>query len=129
MFLENVISFYKRLINDRDFRSQLETTASLEECREIIQEAGYEFTQEELEIATLQILEKSQIKDLDDNFSGLSEQELEFAFGGGGTWIFTQTTLSEDEKKEILPMVDVDILGNTIYGVVSPEYEVFPIQL
>ena len=132
MFLESVISFYKRLIKDQDFRSQLETTASPEECRKMIQEAGYEFTQEELEIATVQILEENRIKDLDNSFSELSEQELELAFGGVTFQILTQTTPSEDEIKEkikeILSMIEIDIPGNAAYGVVSPEYPEYVIS-
>ena len=43
----------------------------------IIQEAGYDFTQEELETATAEILEKNSL-------SELSEEELELVFGGNG---------------------------------------------
>ena len=82
MFLKSVIGFYKSLVKDKDFRSQLETAASPEECRKIMQEAGYDFTQEEFETATAQILEKNSLRDLDDSFSELSEEELELAFGG-----------------------------------------------
>jgi predicted ribosomally synthesized peptide with nif11-like leader len=82
MFLQNVISFYKRLVKDKDFRSQLESTANPSECRKIMQEAGYDFTQEEFETATVQILEKNGLRDLDDGLTDLSEEDLELAFGG-----------------------------------------------
>ena len=87
MFLENVIDFYKRLVKDKDFRSQLESASNSSECRKMMQEAGYEFTQEEFETATVQILEKKGLRDLDDGLSELSEEDLELAFGGiSGFW-------------------------------------------
>ena len=82
MFLENVISFYKRLVKDKDFRTQLESTANPSEYRKMMREAGYDFTQEEFETATVQILEKNGLRDLDDGLTDLSEEDLELAFGG-----------------------------------------------
>ncbi len=82
MFLEGVIRFYKSLVEDKDFRSQLETASNSEECRKIMQEAGHDFTQEEFETATVEIIEKKGLRDLDDSLSKLSEEELELAFGG-----------------------------------------------
>ena len=82
MFLQSVIRFYKSLVEDKDFRSQLETASNPEECRKIMQEAGHDFTQEEFETATAQILDKNGLRDLDHSFSELSEEELELAFGG-----------------------------------------------
>ena len=82
MFLENVIGFYKRLVKDKDFRSQLESASNSSECRKMMREAGYEFTQEEFETATVQILEKKGLRDLDDGLTDLSEEDLELAFGG-----------------------------------------------
>ncbi len=82
MFLESVMRFYKSLVKDKDFRNQLETASNPEECSKIMQEAGYDFTQEEFETATAQILENNGLRDLDDSFRELSEEELELAFGG-----------------------------------------------
>ncbi len=82
MFLENVIGFYKRLVKDKDFRSQLESASNSSECRKMMREAGYEFTEEEFETATVQILEKKGLRDLDDGLTDLSEEDLELAFGG-----------------------------------------------
>ncbi|MGK7892993.1 MAG: Nif11-like leader peptide family natural product precursor [Xenococcus sp. (in: cyanobacteria)] len=77
MILESVIRFYKSLIKDENFRSQLKNASNPEEYRKIMQEAGYDFTQEELETATAQILDK-------DGLSELSEEDLELVFGGNG---------------------------------------------
>ena len=77
MILESVIRFYKSLVNDKNFKSQLENASNPEEFRKIIQEAGYDFTQEEFETATAQILEKN-------GLSELSEEDLELVFGGCG---------------------------------------------
>ena len=109
MFLESVIRFYKRLVKDQDFRSQLETAASPEECRKMMQEAGYDFTQEEFETATVQILEENKLRDLDDSFSELSEQELELAFGGMWSSYWDGRPLTyEDLKKDV--QIDIDSL-------------------
>ncbi len=108
MFLESVIRFYKRLVKDQDFRSQLETAASPEECRKMMQEAGYEFTQEEFETATVQILEENKLRDLDDSFSELSEQELELAVGGVWSSYLGWSPLTyEDLKKDV--QIDIDL--------------------
>lgn len=75
MILESVIRFYKSLVKDKDFRNKLANVSNPEEYRKIIQDAGYEFTQEEFETSTAQILEQNGIDEL-------SEEELEFVFGG-----------------------------------------------
>ena len=120
MFLESVIRFYKRLVKDQDFRSQLETAASPEECRKMMQEAGYDFTQEEFETATAQILEKKGLRDLDDSFSELSEQELELAFGGFAKsyWGWkTPTDIDQDLlKKKILKVDEITLDGIALIG-------------
>ena len=113
MFLESVIRFYKRLVKDQDFRSQLETAASPEECRKMMQEAGYEFTQEEFETATVQILEKKGLRDLDDSFSELSEQELELAVGG--VWSLQWKSPPTEEPPIIKPPIDIQPLYGVVY--------------
>ena len=96
MFLESVMRFYKSLVKDKDFRNQLETASNPEECSQIMQEAGYDFTQEEFETATAQILEKNALRDLDDSFSELSEEELELAWGGVWSYSFVKFVNSID---------------------------------
>ncbi|MEY2832387.1 MAG: Nif11 domain, partial [Cyanobacteriota bacterium] len=46
MSIENAQSFYVRVSSDKEFRTQLEQTETVEERQQIIQTAGYEFTAE-----------------------------------------------------------------------------------
>ncbi len=79
MSLENVKAFYERLANDQAFRAQIQGVNSKDECRQIVQSAGYDFTQEELEDYTGQLLESSAAE---DGLRDLDQQELEAVFGG-----------------------------------------------
>jgi predicted ribosomally synthesized peptide with nif11-like leader len=85
MSLANVKAFYQKLANDEAFRSQIQNVQSKEECSKIVQAAGYDFTPQEYEEYTIQLLESdSTAEELQD----LSEQELEAVFGGGSRFIF-----------------------------------------
>jgi predicted ribosomally synthesized peptide with nif11-like leader len=77
MSIENAQSFYVRVSSDKEFRTQLEQTETIEERQQIIQTAGYKFTAEEWEIAKEQILATS-----DSSDSELSEEELTTVSGG-----------------------------------------------
>jgi predicted ribosomally synthesized peptide with nif11-like leader len=126
MFLENVISFYKRLVKDKDFRSQMESAANPSECRKIMREAGYNFTQEEFETATVQILEENKLRNLDNGLSELSEQELELAFGGFANsywgWWRKPPPRYEEPPTEEPPIIKPPIDIQPLYGVViSPD--------
>ena len=70
MSLENVRAFYEKLANDDNFRSQIESVKSKEQCSKIVKAAGYYFTQEEYEEYTLELLEaansEGEIEDLND---------------------------------------------------------------
>ncbi len=78
MTIENVKAFYKRLADDRSFSTQIETAGSKQKCSQIVREAGYDFTQEEFEEFTAQLLDSS----TEVNSEELSEAELEEAVGG-----------------------------------------------
>lgn len=78
MSLENVQSFYTRLANDESFRTQMQSVNSKDECSQVVQAAGYDFTQEEFEEYTGQLLESIPESELQD----LDEQELEAVVGG-----------------------------------------------
>ncbi|NEO02245.1 MAG: Nif11-like leader peptide family natural product precursor [Moorea sp. SIO3I7] len=82
MSLENVKAFYERLGTDQAFRAQIQGVNSKDECRQIVQSAGYDFTQEELEDYTGQLLESSAAE---DGLRDLDQQELEAVFGGATT--------------------------------------------
>lgn len=75
MSVESASAFYQRVTTDEVFRTQLQNTAS-EERTAIIQAAGYNFTPEEWETATAQILETA------TGDRELSETDLEAIAGG-----------------------------------------------
>jgi predicted ribosomally synthesized peptide with nif11-like leader len=79
MSLENVKAFYKRLTSDKAFRTQIELAANKSKCSQIVSAAGYNFTQEEFEEFTSELIEA----DVSNNqFQELNEQELEAVMGG-----------------------------------------------
>ena len=75
MSVESAEAFYQRVTTDEAFRTQLQSAAS-EERTAIIQEAGYDFTPEEWEAATAQILEATEVD------RELSDADLESVAGG-----------------------------------------------
>ncbi|MEH2324601.1 MAG: Nif11-like leader peptide family natural product precursor [Nostoc sp.] len=79
MSIENVQAFYAKLANDEAFRAQIQGVKSKEECSERVKAAGYDFTQDEFEEYTAQLLESTAG---DDELKDLNEQELEAVFGG-----------------------------------------------
>jgi predicted ribosomally synthesized peptide with nif11-like leader len=79
MSLQDVQAFYQRLADDETFRNQVKNVESKEECSKIVRAAGYDFTQQEYEQYTIQLLESDATA---DELSDLSEQELEAVFGG-----------------------------------------------
>jgi predicted ribosomally synthesized peptide with nif11-like leader len=84
MSFENVRAFYERLASDEAFRTQMQQVENKEECSQIVQEAGFDFTQVEFEEYTTQLLEanagEGEIQDLND-------EELEAVFGGASSFI------------------------------------------
>ena len=70
MSVESAKAFLKRLSKDEDFRKSLENAASDEERRNIVKEAGFEFTKDDLKALA------------DSAKSELSEEELEKVAGG-----------------------------------------------
>lgn len=79
MSRENVKAFYERLKNDETFRTQMQSANSKDESNKILSNNGYEFTQEEFEEVTANLLEST--KD-DATLKDLNEKELEAVFGG-----------------------------------------------
>lgn len=75
MSIESAKAFYQRLTTDEAFWTQLQSVPS-EERRAIIQEAGYNFSPEEWEAATAEILETTNVD------RELSEADLEAITGG-----------------------------------------------
>ncbi|VEP18563.1 Nitrogen fixation protein (fragment) [Hyella patelloides LEGE 07179] len=81
MSQEQVKSFYERLAQDEVFKAQIEGAESPQECSQIMREAGYDFTQEEFEAFTAQLLDSDDAK---NSFDELSEKTLEAVLGGCG---------------------------------------------
>jgi predicted ribosomally synthesized peptide with nif11-like leader len=76
MSLENVKLFYARLAIDEAFRTQIQSSQTKEECRQTVKDAGYDFTSQELEDYTAQMLNPT------DDLTDLDEAELETVLGG-----------------------------------------------
>ncbi|MBN4000525.1 Nif11-like leader peptide family RiPP precursor [Nostoc sp. LPT] len=74
---ERVKEFLIRLVKDEAFYTQL-MSDKLDEVIKVIEEGGYNFSQEEFETASIKILELKELGQFDD----LSEEELVGAFGG-----------------------------------------------
>ncbi|MFM6024692.1 MAG: Nif11-like leader peptide family natural product precursor [Dolichospermum sp.] len=79
MSLENVKSFYKHLADNEDFRDQIKSAENKEECSRIVKSAGFDFTLEEYEEYTYQLLESA---NSEDEIQDLGEKELAAVFGG-----------------------------------------------
>ncbi|MCW5314575.1 Nif11-like leader peptide family natural product precursor [Nostoc sp. KVJ3] len=79
MSLEHVKAFYVKLANDEAFSTQIQAVNSKEECSQIVKAAGYDFTLEEYEEYTTQLLESAEGE---GELKDLSEKELAAVFGG-----------------------------------------------
>jgi len=79
MSLEQVKAFYKQVGSDAAFRAQFQGVSTKEECSQIVKAAGYDFTQEEYEEYTAQLLESANIE---GELKDLDEKELAAVVGG-----------------------------------------------
>ena len=80
MSLENVQAFYKRIADAQEFLAQLQATKTQEQGKKILAEAGYEFSTEELEEYTSQMLEST---DGENNvLEEMNEEQLAAVVGG-----------------------------------------------
>ena len=85
MALGDVKRFYQRLAQDEAFRAGLQTVKNKEECSQFVKKAGYNFTQEEFESYTAELLESSQNETkFQDALEELEEKELAAVLGGLG---------------------------------------------
>lgn len=75
--LERVKEFLVRLVKDQAFRTKLENS-TIDERNKFLQDAGYSFSKEEFETATIQVLDLKE----QGEFSELSEEELVAVAGG-----------------------------------------------
>lgn len=79
MSLEHVKAFYEKLASDEAFRTQIEGVENKEECSQIVKAAGFDFTLEEYEEYTYQLLESAAGE---GEIQDLGEKELAAVFGG-----------------------------------------------
>ncbi|NMF61802.1 Nif11-like leader peptide family natural product precursor [Brasilonema octagenarum] len=79
MSLEDVKAFYQRLGTDEAFRTQIQGVDSKDQCSQTVKSAGYDFTQEELQEYTAELLELAADE---DELADLDEKELATVFGG-----------------------------------------------
>ncbi|MCF2152108.1 Nif11-like leader peptide family natural product precursor [Desmonostoc muscorum LEGE 12446] len=83
MALEHVKAFYERLAADEAFYKQLQGTKSKVECSQVVKDAGYDFTEQEFEKYTSQLLRLN----TSDELREMNEKELKAVFGGA--YLFT----------------------------------------
>ncbi|MEH2127152.1 Nif11-like leader peptide family natural product precursor [Nostoc sp.] len=74
---DKVKEFIIRLVKDEAFYTQL-MSDKIDEVIKVMEDGGYNFSQEEFETASIKILELKELGQFDD----LSEEELVGAFGG-----------------------------------------------
>ncbi|MDF5725630.1 MAG: Nif11-like leader peptide family natural product precursor [Rhizonema sp. PD37] len=79
MSLESVEAFYERLAKDPDFNTQIQSVKSKEECSQIVQAAGYDFTQQEFEEYTTILLD---LNPSEGDLRDVDEKELAAVYGG-----------------------------------------------
>jgi predicted ribosomally synthesized peptide with nif11-like leader len=76
MSLDNVKLFYERLYTDTAFNATIQSIESKEACSSFVKAEGFEFTQQEFEDYTAELLEEnSELRSVD-------ERELELIAGG-----------------------------------------------
>ncbi|MCC5647553.1 Nif11-like leader peptide family natural product precursor [Nostoc sp. CHAB 5824] len=82
MSIENVQAFYVQLAKDEAFRAQIQGVTSKDEYSQVVKSAGYDFTQDEFEEYTAQLLESTAGE---DELKDLNEEELAAVFGGASS--------------------------------------------
>jgi predicted ribosomally synthesized peptide with nif11-like leader len=112
MSLENVKLFYARLAIDEAFRIRVQSAQTKEECTQAVKDEGFDFTSQELEDYTAQMLNPS------DEVTDLNEAELEAVIGGFNA-------LTEFSNLRIQPLYGViwpprPPVIQPLYGVVLP---------
>lgn len=115
MSVESVKAFYTKLAKDEAFRGQFENAVSMDERRKIVQDAGYDFTQEQFEAATAQILESELA---DSELSELSEEEMVAVVGGALSKLSICPPLQAIYGVVRLDEWNCNLMVQPIYGVV-----------
>jgi predicted ribosomally synthesized peptide with nif11-like leader len=114
MSLEQVHAFYERVASDESFRSRIQSVNSKEECSEIVKAAGFDFTQQEFEDYTTQLLES---KRLDEEVQDLSEEDLATVAGGFfGRFPKLYLMYGLPPNRDLDPLRPVDEIVRPMYG-------------
>jgi predicted ribosomally synthesized peptide with nif11-like leader len=79
MSLESVKQFYERLAQDESFHQAIQSVQSKDECRQIVKQAGFDFTLAEFEEYTSEFVIN---KASDSSINELNELELSAVVGG-----------------------------------------------
>lgn len=87
MSVESAKEFILRVGTDEEFRERIANASSPEEGKRIAQEAGYDFTDEDYQTATSQIIESESPE------GELSDEQLESVAGGVLNWSGIQSQL------------------------------------
>ncbi|MBP5973911.1 Nif11-like leader peptide family natural product precursor [Brasilonema sp. CT11] len=119
MSLENVKAFYERLGTDEAFRTQVQGANTKDECSQTVKSAGYDFTQEEFEEYTAELLELSADE---DELAELDEKELATIFGGT-TAVPMYGVIVRPEPQPLYGVVMQPPQPQPLYGVVMPSPE------
>ncbi len=110
--LEKLKEFLVRLVKDQAFREQLDNSP-LEERKKVLQEAGYIFSKEEFETATINLIESKE----QGEFTDLSEEELAGVLGGfvGGQYPIVQPLYGVIAWPPVRPPIG----PQPLYGVIA----------
>lgn len=79
MSIESAKAFYIRMTEDDAFRESLEVASTNKQRRQLIQDAGYDFTAEEWQAAITEIQASNSEEEL-------NEEQLEAVAGGAATY-------------------------------------------
>lgn len=107
MSLESVKAFYESLRTDEVLRARIQGVQSKEECSQIVKNAGYDFTPEEFEEYTTNLLESALA---DSELTDLDEKELASIVGGASSSFYDKFKGSK---------VPWELIVQPMYGIIS----------
>ncbi len=112
MSLESVKAFYESLRTDEVLRAQIQGVQSKEECSQIVKNAGYDFTPEEFEEYTTNLLESALA---DSELTDLDEKELASIVGGASSFYGRY----DKHDRHHRPKYPWELVIQPMYGVIS----------
>ncbi len=112
MSLESVKAFYESLRTDEVLRAQIQGVQSKEECSQIVKNAGYDFTSEEFEEYTTNLLESALA---DSKLTDLDEKELASIVGGASSSLYDKFNFDKFKDSK----VPWEFIIQPMYGIIS----------